>query len=31
MSFTETLKLIINSTAGNLHPFSLGTGYDFTI
>ena len=30
MSFTETLKLIINSTAGNLStPFSLGTGYKF--
>ena len=30
MSFNETLKLIINSTAGNLStPFSLGTGYKF--
>lgn len=30
MSFNETLKLIIYSTAGNLStPFSLGTGYKF--
>ncbi len=30
MSFTETLNLIIKSTAGNLStPFSLGTGYKF--
>ena len=30
MSFNETLKLVINSTAGNLStPFSLGTGYKF--
>ena len=30
MSFTETLNLVINSTAGNLStPFSLGTGYKF--
>jgi len=30
MSYLETLKLIINSTAGNLStPFSAGTGYKF--
>ena len=30
MSFIEALRLIINSTAGNLStPFSLGTGYKF--
>ena len=30
MSFVEALRLIINSTAGNLStPFSLGTGYKF--
>ena len=30
MSFTETLNLVINSTAGNLStPFSLSTGYKF--